>query len=167
MFFEEFFHIFVERLEFTDMIQQLNKALRPRGIEIEPVSVNKTLLDAISSVYVVISSAEATSNMSNLTGISFGPRENNTNYIEMIKDFRTKNFSPLIKRRFVIGSYVLQAENKEKYFHNAARVRRILVDTWNKIFENYDAIILPVGTGPAKYLDESKIIKDEGTDAAG
>lgn len=142
----------------------LNKT-RELGIEIEPVSVNKTLLDAISSVYIVISSAEATSNMSNLTGISFGPRENNTNYIEMIKDFRTKNFSPLIKRRFIIGSYVLQAENKEKYFHNAARVRRILVDTWNKIFENYDAIILPVGTGPAKYLDESKIIKDEGTDA--
>ena len=134
-------------------------------VEIEEVSVDKTLLDAISSVYVVISSAEATSNMSNLTGISFGPREDGHNYIDMIKNFRTKNFSPLIKRRFVIGSYVLQAENKDRYFHNAARVRRLLVDTWNKLFEKFDAVILPVGTGPAKYLDESKIIKDKDTDA--
>ena len=135
------------------------------GVEIEEVSIDKTLLDAISSVYVVISSAEATSNMSNLTGISFGPREEGKNYIDMIKNFRTKNFSPLIKRRFVIGSYVLQAENKDRYFHNAARVRRLLVDTWNKLFENYDAVILPVGTGPAKYLDESKIIDDKDVDA--
>ena len=37
------------------------------------------------------------------------------NFVKMIKEYRTKNFSPLIKRRFVIGSYVLQAENKEKY----------------------------------------------------
>jgi len=144
--------------------QVLDK-IKELGVEIECVSVDKTLLEAISSVYVVLSSAEATSNMSNLTGISFGPREQADNYIDMMKDYRTKNFSPLIKRRFVIGSYVLQAENKDRYFHNAARVRRLLVDTWNKLFEKYDAVILPVGTGPAKYLDESKIIKDKGTDA--
>ena len=101
--------------------------------------------------------------MSNLTGISFGPRETRENYIDMIKDFRTKNFSPLIKRRFVIGSYVLQADNINKYFHNAQRVRRLLVDTWNNLFKKYDAIILPVGTGPAKYLDNSKIEENKST----
>ena len=133
------------------------------GIEVESVSIDKTLLDAISSVYVVISCAEATSNMSNLTGLIFGPRGEGNNYIEMMKDYRTKNFSPLIKRRFVIGSYVLQAENKEKYFHNAQRVRRLLVDTWKKLFDSYDAVILPVGSGPAKYLDGSKDILDKDT----
>ena len=71
----------------------------------------------------------------------------------MIKDYRTKNFSPLIKRRFVIGSYVLQKENKERYFYNAQRVRKLIVDKWKNIFKEYDAVILPVGTGPAKKFD--------------
>jgi len=133
------------------------------GIEVESVSVDKTLLDAIASVYVVISCAEATSNMSNLTGLIFGPRGEGYNYIELMKDYRTKNFSPLIKRRFVIGSYVLQKENKDRYFHNAQRVRRLLVDTWNKLFEQYDAVILPVGSGPAKHLDGSLDILEKDT----
>lgn len=140
---------------------QVLENIKKIGVEITEVSVDKTLLEASNSVYNVISSAEATSNMSNLTGISFGPREKGDNYIDMIKNFRTKNFSPLIKRRFVIGSYVLQAENKDRYFHNAARVRRLLVDTWNNLFEKFDAVVLPVGTGPAKYLDDSKNILDK------
>lgn len=135
------------------------------GMEVEEVSVDQTLLNALASVYVVISCAEATSNMSNLTGIIFGPRGEGKNYIEIMKDYRTKNFSPLIKRRFVIGSYVLQAENKDRYFHNAQRVRRLLVDTWKELFKKYDAVILPVGSGPAKHLDGSKDILDENTAA--
>ena len=123
------------------------------GIEVEEVSVDKTLLEAVSSTYVVISCAEATSNMSNLTGLIFGPRSEGKNYIESMKEYRTKGFSPLIKRRFVIGSYVLQAENKDRYFNNAQRVRRLLVDEWNKLFDKYDGVILPVGSGPAKHLD--------------
>ena len=80
-----------------------------------------------------------------------------------MKDHRTKGFSPLIKRRFVIGSYVLQAENKDRYFHNAQRVRRLLVDAWKDLFKKYDAVILPVGSGPAKHLDGSLDILDEST----
>ena len=125
------------------------------GIEIEEVSIDKKLLNAIASVYVVISCAEATSNMSNLTGIIFGPRSEGDNYTEMMKNYRTENFSSLIKRRFVIGSYVLQAENKDRYFFNAQRVRRLLVDEWNKLFESYDPVMLPVRSGPAKKLDGS------------
>ena len=133
------------------------------GIEVEEVSVNQALLNALPSTYVVISCAEATSNMSNLTGIIFGPRGEGNNYIDMMKDYRTKGFSPLIKRRFVIGSYVLQAENKDRYFHNAQRVRRLLVDKWKELFEKYDAVILPVGSGSAKLLDGSNDILDENT----
>lgn len=131
------------------------------GMEVEEVSVDRDLLNAIYSTYVVIYSAEATSNMSNLTGLIFGPRGEGNNYIEMIKDHRTKGFSPLIKRRFVIGSYVLQAENKDRYFHNAQRVRRLLVDEWNKLFNKYDAVILPVSSGPAKLLDGNNEILDQ------
>jgi len=133
------------------------------GMEIDAVSVDQTLLNAIDSTYKVISCAEATSNMSNLTGIVFGPRNKADNYIDMMRNYRTENFSPLIKRRFIIGSYVLQAQNKNRYFFNAQRVRRLLVDTWKKLFETYDAVILPVGSGPAKYLDDSLNMKDENT----
>ena len=146
---------------FMDVIEKCKNI----GIEVEEVSVDKKLLDALASVYVVISCAEATSNMSNLTGIVFGPRAEGDNYIDMMKNYRTKGFSPLIKRRFVIGSYVLQAQNKDRYFHNAQRVRRLLVDRWKELFKDYDAVILPVGTGPAKKLDGSKDILDENTKA--
>ena len=134
------------------------------GIEVEEVSVNRTLLNASASVYVVISCAEATSNMSNLTGIIFGPRSKGfDNWIDMVKDYRTKGFSSLIKRRFIIGSYVLQSQNQERYFKNAQRVRRLLVDAWKDLFKKYDAVILPVGSGPAKKFDADKDTLDEGT----
>lgn len=124
------------------------------GMTIEEVSVDRNLLNTVSSVYRVIHSAEASSNMSNLTGIIFGPRGNGENYIEMIKDHRTKGFSPLIKRRFVIGSYVLQKENQERYFKNAQRVRRLIVDTWKDLYKKYDAVLCPVGIGPAKKFSD-------------
>lgn len=144
---------------FHSVIEKAKKA----GMEVEEVSVDEKLLKAVASVYVVISCAEATSNMSNLTGLIFGPRGEGKTYIEMMKDYRTKGFSPLIKRRFVIGSYVLQSENIDRYFQNAQRVRRMLVDTWKKLFKKYDAVILPVGSGPAKHLDGSLDILDENT----
>ncbi len=133
------------------------------GFVVEEVSVDRKLLNAIFSVYRVIHSAEATSNMSNLTGIIFGPRGSGKNYIEMIKDHRTKGFSPLIKRRFIIGSYVLQKENQERYFKNAQRARRLLVDTWKNLYEKYDAVLSPVGIGPAKKFSDLDKSYDDNT----
>ena len=130
--------------------------LKDLGIEVHEVSIDKTLLEAVASVYVCISCAEATSNMSNLTGVIFGPRGEGDHVMDMMKDHRTKGFSPLIKRRFVIGSYVLQKENQERYFLNAARVRRLIVDKFKELFKEYDAVVLPVSTGVAPYIDGSK-----------
>jgi len=135
------------------------------GITVEGVSIDSKLLNAIPSTYVVISCAEATSNMSNLTGLIFGPRGEGSNYIEMMKDHRTKGFSPLIKRRFIIGSYVLQSENQDRYFKNAQRVRRLIVDKVKELFKEYDGLIMPVGTGVAKHLDGSKDILKSDTAA--
>lgn len=144
---------------FMDKIELIRK----NGMQVDEVSVDQTLLNAIASTYVIISCAEATSNMANLTGLIFGPRGEGDNYIDMMKDYRTKGFSPLIKRRFVIGSYVLQKENQERYFKNAQRVRRLLVNEWKKLFKEYDAVILPVGTGTAKKLetDSLEILTEE------
>lgn len=138
---------------FKDKIKLIKKS----GIQVDEISVDQVLLNAISSTYVIISCAEATSNMSNLTGLIFGPRSEGRDYIEVTKEYRTKGFSPLIKRRFIIGSYVLQKENQERYFKNAQRVRRLIVDEWKKIFESYDAVILPVGTGKAKKLESDSL----------
>ena len=126
------------------------------GVEITAVSIDKELLKVIPSVYVCLSCAEATSNLSNMTGIIFGPRGKGDNVFAMMKDHRTKGFSPLIKRRFVIGSYILQKENQERYFVGAQKARRLIVDKMKELFNTYDALILPVSTGPAPYLDNSK-----------
>ena len=149
-----------EHLEnFKNQISEYEKL----GLKIEGISIDKTLLNALPSIYVVISCAEATSNMSNLTGIIFGPRGEGETPDAMMKDHRTKGFSPLIKRRFVIGSYVLQSENQEKYFLNAKRVRRLITNKMNELFESFDGMIAPVGTGVAKYLDNDKNMLSEDT----
>ncbi len=137
--------------------------LKANGAIVEEVSVDTKLLNAIASVYVVISCAEATSNMSNLTGIIFGPRSDKNNVFDMMKEHRTLGFSPLIKRRFVIGSYVLQKENQERYFNNAARVRRLIVNKMKELFKEYDGLILPVSSGPAKKFNEDNDILDDNT----
>ncbi len=123
--------------------KKLLDTLKSRGYEIYEESIDEALLKALKPVYTSISCAEATSNDSNLTGISFGHRENGENALDVIKNFRTKNFSSLIKRRFVIGSFILQKENQEKYFINAKKVRRIVVNTFNELFNKYDGLILP------------------------
>ena len=143
------------KMHFDNFFKAIGKC-KELGMEVEEVSVNRTLLNALASVYVVISCAEATSNMSNLTGIIFGPRGEGKTWEEQTKNYRTKGFSSLIKRRFVIGSYVLQSQNQERYFRNAGRVRRLLVDAWKDLFKKYDAVILPVSSGPAKKFDDDK-----------
>ncbi len=145
--------------EFVSHINNFHKTLEileKCGVTVEGIEIDRNLLNAIPSVYVCLSCAEATSNMSNLTGIIFGPRGNGKNINEMMKDHRTKGFSPLIKRRFVIGSYILQKENQEKYFVNAQRVRRLIVDKMKELFKTYDGLIMPVGTGIAPLLDNPK-----------
>lgn len=145
-----------ELKEHLTNFQKTIKKCEDLGMTVEGVSIDSKLIRAIPSVYQVISCAEATSNLSNLTGLIFGPRGEGDNYIEMMKDHRTKGFSPLIKRRLIIGSYVLQTENQERYFKNAQRARRLIVDAIKEEFKKYDAMLSPVGSGPAKHLDGSK-----------
>lgn len=125
------------------------------GMEVYEESIDQKILNAVGSVYVVISCSEATSNLSNLTGIIYGPRSDKKQINEMMMDYRTKGFSPLIKRRLVIGSYVLQKENQERYFKNAQKLRRLIVNIMKEFFKKYDGLILPVGRGPARKLDGS------------
>lgn len=142
--------------EILNNFNEMIKKYKELGATVEGVSINKDLLKAIFPTYFTISCAEATSNNSNLTGIIFGPREEGNKTSEMIFKARTKGFSELIKRRFVIGSYVLQKENQEKLFLNAQRVRRMIVDKMTELYKTYDAMILPGGgTVAPKFKSEN------------
>jgi aspartyl-tRNA(Asn)/glutamyl-tRNA(Gln) amidotransferase subunit A len=127
--------------------------VRELGFSVEEVSMDKVLLEAIYPAYMCISCAEATSNNSNLTGIQFGPRGEGNSIEEIMFDARTKGFSELIKRRFVLGSYILQKENQEKLFLNAQRVRHLIVDKMNEFFKEYDGMIAPCSGGVAENFD--------------
>jgi len=148
----------VDDKELQQVIEDFHKTLdklREEGFIIEEVSMDKALLEAIYPTYMCISCAEATSNNSNLTGIQFGPRGDGNSVEEIMFDARTKGFSELIKRRFILGSYILQRENQEKLFLNAQRVRRMIVDKMNEFYKEYDGMIAPCSGGPAAKFDST------------
>ena len=151
--------------EVAKIIDNFNKTLdkcREIGIEVCEESMPKDLFRAVYPAYKSISCAEVTSNDANLTGIHFGVRGEGNTPDEIIMDARTKGFSELIKRRFVLGSYVLQKENQEKLFLNACRIRRMVVDRINELFEKYDGMIMPAAEMIAPKLDyEPDILSDK------
>ena len=141
--------------------------LKNKGAIVEFVSLDEKLLKAIYPAYIVISSAEATSNDANLDGIKFGPYYGGKSYQEVMFNSRTKGFSNLIKRRFVLGSYALMAENQEEVFLRAQKIRHLLVDKINEIFKDYDAIynlaspsIAPFVNGTSNKLSSEYLIAD-------
>ncbi|MBE6139260.1 MAG: Asp-tRNA(Asn)/Glu-tRNA(Gln) amidotransferase subunit GatA [Firmicutes bacterium] len=144
-----------ETLEVLTRFKETIDKCRQLGFIVEEVSLDEKLLKAIYPAYMTISCAEATSNNSNLTGIIFGPRGEGNNINDIMFDARTKGFSELIKRRFILGSYILQKENQERLFKNAQRLRRIIVDKMNELYKEYDAMILPASGGIAPKFDDA------------
>lgn len=138
-----------ELLETLKKFHETLDKIRSLGIIVEGVSFDKELLNAIYPAYMTISCAEATSNNANLTGIQFGPRAEGTSINDIMFNARTQGFSELIKRRFILGSYILQKENQEKLFLNAGRVRRLIVDKMNELFKEYDGLVMPASGGIA------------------
>lgn len=113
------------------------------GATVENVSIDEKLLRAIYPVYMVLSCSEATSNNANLDGIKFGPRAQGKDIDEVVINTRSEGFSELVKRRFVLGGYCLAKQNQDKLFLRAQKVRRLIVDALNKIYESYDLILCP------------------------
>ncbi|MFA5442990.1 MAG: amidase family protein [Bacilli bacterium] len=135
--------------------QKTISSLKIRGAKVEYVSIDRKLLGALFPTYVVISCAEATSNNANLDGIKFGPYHQGNTYEEVMNKARSKGFSELIKRRFVIGSFCLMRENQEVLFLRAQKVRKMIVEKVNDIFKDYDAIFLPASPTTAPKLGEA------------
>jgi aspartyl-tRNA(Asn)/glutamyl-tRNA(Gln) amidotransferase subunit A len=144
-----------------ELIETLNKfhetldTCRKLGFIVEEVEFGYDLLQALYPTYMTISCAEATSNNANLTGIQFGPRAEGKNINEIMFNARTQGFSELIKRRFILGSYILQKENQEKLFLNAGRIRRLVVDRMNELFKTYDGLIMPTSGGIAPHFEDA------------
>lgn len=130
--------------------------LAKNGAIVEFISINEAILKAIYPTYIIISSSEATSNDANLDGIKFGPRYEGNTYQEVMSKARTNGFSELIKRRFIIGSFSLLAENQDELFLRAQKARRMIVETIDKIFLDYDFIYVPASpTIAPKFADSS------------
>lgn len=151
--------------ELEKIISNFNQVIdkcKDLGIEVCAESIDIKLLHALYPSYMAISCAEVTSNDANLTGIHFGVRGDGKTPNEIMHDARTKGFSELIKRRFILGSYILQRENQEKLFLNAYRVRRLVVDKVNELFKKYDGIIMPAASSIApKFGSDSDKLSDK------
>lgn len=144
--------------KFLNTVKELEKL----GYKVNHVSISKEILETLFPTYFVISCAEATSCNANLDGIKFGPLSNGDTFEEVMTEARTKGFSELIKRRFVIGSYALMKENKEELFIRAQKNRRRIVNEINKILESNDFIYLPAAPGIApKFTDSSDKLSAE------
>ena len=127
--------------------------LKQKGAVIDYVSVDFKLLKAIYPTYIIISSAESTSNNANLDGIKFGLREPGNTYEEIVFNTRTKGFSRLIKSRFIIGGYSLLKENREELFIRAQKCRRLIVNAFTSILNEYDAIYCPASPTTAPKIN--------------
>lgn len=137
-------------------IDKLSETLIKQGAEVDIVSFPKDLLESLYATYIVISCAEATSNDANLDGIKFGPYYQGRTYQESMKEARTKGFSELIRRRFVIGSFALMKENQDVLFLRAQKNRAKVVDYINKIFlKGYDAYIVPAASSVAPLFGQA------------
>lgn len=137
------------------VFNDLMDALRERGARVDVYDFDEDLMKAILPAYYLIANCEATSNHSNLDGIRFGNVVKGETMEELMKNTRTNGFGPLIKKRFVIGSYGLFEENQERLFRKAQKVRRKVVDAMKECLKEYDAIMAPASDNPAPHLDDS------------
>lgn len=137
---------------FNDLMDKLKQA----GAIVDVYDFDNDLMRAILPTYFIIANCEATSNDSNLDGIRFGVRENGEDMEEIMTNSRTKGFGPLIRRRFVIGSYGLFEENQERVFRKAQKVRRVVVDAMQDCLKEYDAIVAPASGNIAPMINANE-----------
>ena len=118
------------------------KALQADGHTVEPVSF--PYLKYAVPTYYLLTTAEASSNLSRYDGVHFGYRSPNATDLESTyKLSRSEGFGEEVKRRIMLGTFVLSAGYYDAYYAKAQKVRRIIQEKSNEILSNYDLIILP------------------------
>ncbi|HEX8358026.1 MAG TPA: amidase family protein, partial [Segetibacter sp.] len=154
---------FKEALEHSSLDSDISTAIKgysndliAAGHLVEPVSFE--LLEYIVPAYYVLTTAEASSNLSRYDGIKYGYRDPGieNDLSQSYKLSRSKGFGPEVKKRILLGTFVLSAGYFDAYFTKAQAVRRLLVEKTADLFKEYDAIILPTVPAPAYKIGEKK-----------
>ncbi|MBX9734767.1 MAG: Asp-tRNA(Asn)/Glu-tRNA(Gln) amidotransferase subunit GatA, partial [Chitinophagaceae bacterium] len=136
--------------EITNTIESLKAA----GHYVKPVSFS--LLNYVVPTYYVLTTAEASSNLSRFDGVRFGHRtkKEGLDLTEMYKASRGEGFGEEVKRRILLGTFVLSEGFFDAYFTKAQQVRQLLKQQTDIIFADYDCIISPTVPAPAFKLGE-------------
>lgn len=125
--------------------------LKSADAEIIEVSI-PNILDALAAYYI-IAPAEASSNLARYDGMRYGLRVEGADLIDTYKKTRAAGFGTEVQRRMIVGTAVLSSESYEVYFMQAARVRRMIADSFANAFDQCDLIICPSSAGTAMPLD--------------
>lgn len=133
----------------AEKINSLIEKIKDAGHEVEAVAFN--LLDYVVPAYYVLTTAEASSNLSRYDGVRFGYRTKAD--VKELTDFykhtRSEAFGPEVQRRIMLGTFVLSAGYYDAYYSKAQKVRRILSEQTRTLFNEFDALIMPVSPATA------------------
>lgn len=135
--------------EIAASINNFTQQLRHYGHTVDEVPFD--LMDYVVPAYYVLTTAEASTNLSRYDGVRYGHRTSNEHLPldEFYSHSRSEGFGKEVKRRIMLGSFVLSAGYYDAYFGKAQQVRRLLLNQVNSLFENYDAILIPVSPSTA------------------
>jgi aspartyl-tRNA(Asn)/glutamyl-tRNA(Gln) amidotransferase subunit A len=127
--------------------------LKEQGHEVCEISFD--MLDYLVPTYYVLTTAEASSNLSRFSGLMYGHRSPNASDLEStFRLSRTEGFGPEVKRRIMLGTFVLSAGYVDAYYTQAQKVRRLVQQKTNELLQRYDFIISPTTPTPAFGLGE-------------
>ena len=129
-------------------IKQAVQTLTDLGATVEEVSLPRSNYGV--AAYYIIGSSEDSSNLQRFDGIRYGYRADDVKNLEDVYvKSRSEGFGDEVKRRIMLGTYALSAGSYDAFFKKAAQVRTLIIDDFNKVFENYDLIIGPTAPTPA------------------
>lgn len=113
-------------------------------------------IDYIVPAYYVLTTAEASSNLSRYDGVKYGHRteQKNLDLTDFYKKSRSEGFGKEVKRRILLGTFVLSSGYYDAYYTKAQQVRRLVADNLNEILDQYDAILMPTVPSTAFKLGE-------------
>ena len=139
--------------EVRTAVERAIEQLKAAGCTVQPVNLPHTRY-AVPTYYVV-ATAEASSNLSRFDGVRFGLRAEDSNTLaKMYRESREEGFGPEVKRRILLGTYVLSAGYYDAYYRKAQQVRTLLARDFLAAFEQVDALVCPVTPTPAFKLGE-------------
>ena len=139
--------------EIKAITEETIKRLLEEGHEVEPISF--PYLDYVVPTYYILTMAESSSNLARYDGVHYGYRSNNATDLESTyKKSRSEGFGAEVKRRILLGTFVLSAGHYDAFYGKAQKVRQLIRQKTEEILQNHDFILLPTTPGPAFGIGE-------------